>query len=149
MGSIEKRTGVWYGISLDRNKGSHSGTINKRTYFNCKANHGIFVKLDKIIRIVEESKESFRLSLFEPLKLPEYGKGMIKFVGKMHSNKGIWYGIELQKNLGNCDGTIKNIHYFECKNSFGTFIRQDKLFAMLRGLSLSLFVFYYLFFCFF
>eukprot|EP00842_Homolaphlyctis_polyrhiza_P005405 jgi/Hompol1/5866/HPOL_000116-RA len=41
--------GVWCGIQLDRPLGTHDGTVRGRRYFECKENHGIFVKLDKVI----------------------------------------------------------------------------------------------------
>ncbi|KAJ3238901.1 CAP-Gly domain-containing linker protein 2 [Chytriomyces hyalinus] len=42
-------SGLWCGIKLDRPLGKHDGVVRGKRYFSCEENHGLFVKLDKII----------------------------------------------------------------------------------------------------
>ncbi|KAJ3112663.1 hypothetical protein HDU96_004323 [Phlyctochytrium bullatum] len=44
-------TGLWCGIKLDRPLGKHDGVVKGKRYFTCEENHGLFVKIDKIIPI--------------------------------------------------------------------------------------------------
>ena len=138
MGPMDGRNGTYYGISLTHSRGTNAGTYHGRSYFKCSKNHGTFVKLEKILKIVKK-RDGIRVSMSESLKLPDRGKGIVKFVGKTQFAKGIWYGIELHKK-GNSDGSINNIQYFKCNHSCGIFIHEEKLFATLRG-NTSVFLF--------
>ena len=54
--------------------------------------------------------------------------GTIMFVGEtsfINNENIIWYGIKLDKSNGNNNGTIAGRKYFECKNKYGTFARQN------------------------
>lgn len=42
--------GVWAGIELDTPTGKNDGTVQGIQYFICKAKHGIFVRVDKLIQ---------------------------------------------------------------------------------------------------
>ncbi|ORY49562.1 hypothetical protein BCR33DRAFT_585274 [Rhizoclosmatium globosum] len=42
-------SGLWCGIKLDRPLGKHDGVVRGKRYFTCEENHGLFVKLEKII----------------------------------------------------------------------------------------------------
>ncbi|KAJ3199463.1 CAP-Gly domain-containing linker protein 2, partial [Dinochytrium kinnereticum] len=44
-------TGLWCGIKLDRPLGKHDGVVRGKRYFTCEENHGLFVKIEKIIPI--------------------------------------------------------------------------------------------------
>ncbi|KAJ3381378.1 hypothetical protein HDU84_005150 [Entophlyctis sp. JEL0112] len=42
-------SGLWCGIKLDRPLGKHDGVVRGKRYFTCEENHGLFVKLEKVI----------------------------------------------------------------------------------------------------
>ncbi|KAI8620282.1 CAP Gly-rich domain-containing protein [Chytriomyces sp. MP71] len=44
-------SGLWCGIKLDRPLGTHDGVVRGKRYFKCEENHGLFVKIDKIISV--------------------------------------------------------------------------------------------------
>ncbi|XP_067011702.2 dynactin subunit 1 isoform X2 [Anabrus simplex] len=44
VGSTMFSSGKWIGVILDEPKGKNSGTVQGKTYFQCKENHGIFVR---------------------------------------------------------------------------------------------------------
>lgn len=48
IGPIDKKVGTWVGLELDEPNGTHDGSLDKKFYFRCKPNHGIFVKRDKL-----------------------------------------------------------------------------------------------------
>lgn len=41
---IQFATGQWIGIELDEPRGKNDGSVNDVRYFECSANHGLFVK---------------------------------------------------------------------------------------------------------
>ncbi|KAJ3130562.1 hypothetical protein HK100_007990 [Physocladia obscura] len=48
-------SGLWCGIKLDRPLGKHDGVVRGKRYFSCEENHGLFVKLEKIIPMPRET----------------------------------------------------------------------------------------------
>ncbi|XP_062520862.1 kinesin-like protein KIF13A isoform X2 [Corticium candelabrum] len=50
VGETEFQPGEWIGIQLDRPNGKHNGSVLGVSYFKCKPKHGVFVRMDKIIK---------------------------------------------------------------------------------------------------
>ena len=51
-----KSSGIYYGLQLEKPKGTNNGTIKSRYYFKCKSKYGIFVQ-SKDIKILSSSKK--------------------------------------------------------------------------------------------
>ncbi|KAG8234046.1 hypothetical protein J437_LFUL014771, partial [Ladona fulva] len=49
--------GKWIGVILDEPKGKNNGTVMQKTYFECKENHGTFVRQSQISIIDGTSTE--------------------------------------------------------------------------------------------
>ncbi|XP_037388854.1 dynactin subunit 1a isoform X3 [Pygocentrus nattereri] len=54
VGATLFASGKWVGVILDEPKGKNDGTVQGKTYFTCKENHGIFVRQSQI-QLIEES----------------------------------------------------------------------------------------------
>ncbi|EGR33564.1 hypothetical protein IMG5_049400 [Ichthyophthirius multifiliis] len=44
IGQLEGKEGIWVGVELTIQKGTHNGTFQDKKYFECKELHGIFVR---------------------------------------------------------------------------------------------------------
>ena len=82
-GPLEGKNGIFYGISLTKGVGKHSGVYKGRTrHFNCKKSRGIFVDKRQILRKKDPSSERRRSSVTtKPTDLfhaeylrPKYGR---------------------------------------------------------------------------
>jgi hypothetical protein len=48
IGETDFAEGEWVGIELDKPEGKHNGSLGGKQYFTCPANHGAFVKREKV-----------------------------------------------------------------------------------------------------
>ena len=48
VGEVHFNEGCWIGVTLDEPYGKHDGHLQNHRYFTCKANHGIFVRPDRV-----------------------------------------------------------------------------------------------------
>ncbi|XP_078602522.1 uncharacterized protein LOC144876753 isoform X12 [Branchiostoma floridae x Branchiostoma japonicum] len=53
--------------------------------------------------------------------------GVLSYVGTVHFSQGEWCGIELDEPIGNHDGTVQGVRYFECGDKFGIFAAASKV----------------------
>ncbi|CAF3940139.1 unnamed protein product [Rotaria sordida] len=53
--------------------------------------------------------------------------GTIRFIGEMSIKTGIWYGIELDEQVGKNNGSLDGHIYFKCQDKHGIFVRRDKI----------------------
>lgn len=44
IGNTSFQTGKWVGVELDEPLGKNSGVVQGKRYFDCKNNHGMFVR---------------------------------------------------------------------------------------------------------
>ena len=44
IGEASFHTGTWIGVELDQAVGKNDGSVNGRRYFQCRPNHGVFVR---------------------------------------------------------------------------------------------------------
>lgn len=58
-GPIVGATGSWLGVELDTPTGKNSGSSGGQTYFDCKPNHGVFLKPNqlKLIEVTDEESK--------------------------------------------------------------------------------------------
>eukprot|EP01133_Synstelium_polycarpum_P011475 gene11475-13378_t len=56
---------------------------------------------------------------------PEFGVGVVKYVGMTKFQTGRWVGIELSKPIGKNDGTVQGEKYFDCKPAHGIFVKPN------------------------
>ncbi|GES86297.1 dynactin 1 [Rhizophagus clarus] len=48
IGPTEFATGKWVGVELDEPSGKNNGSVKGKHYFDCKTNHGVFVRASQI-----------------------------------------------------------------------------------------------------
>ena len=53
--------------------------------------------------------------------------GIVRFIGEMQENEGIYYGIELEEPNGTSNGTANNVQYFNCKPGYGVFLQHSAI----------------------
>eukprot|EP01084_Bolivina_argentea_P028616 53159_1 len=70
-----------------------------------------------------------KYSINDAVDLNDNRQGIIRFIGEIavELNGAIWYGIELTKPQGNCNGTLKGISYFNCDDNYGTFVEKTQI----------------------
>ncbi|KAI0983483.1 hypothetical protein GJ496_010086, partial [Pomphorhynchus laevis] len=52
IGPTKIREGIWVGVELNDPVGKHNGNAKGIQYFVCKPNHGVFVRPDKLRRVL-------------------------------------------------------------------------------------------------
>ncbi|GAA5813625.1 hypothetical protein MFLAVUS_007108 [Mucor flavus] len=55
VGTTSFQTGKWVGIELDDPQGKNSGVVQGKRYFECKTNHGVFVRPSQV-KIVQQDQ---------------------------------------------------------------------------------------------
>lgn len=58
IGDIHVAPGQWCGLELPDDSGKNDGSVKGERYFECPPNHGIFVKKEAIVQILEEPTTS-------------------------------------------------------------------------------------------
>lgn len=59
VGTTSFQTGKWVGVELDEPLGKNSGVVQGKRYFDCKNNHGVFVRPTNVKLIEPASAVSF------------------------------------------------------------------------------------------
>ena len=59
-------------------------------------------------------------------KEDEFGKGTIKYIGKIDKKVGLFAGIELDQQLGKHDGFVFGKRYFKCQQKHGIFTQKPQ-----------------------
>ena len=55
-------------------------------------------------------------------------RGEIKYIGKIAElGEGYFVGIKLDEPFGKNSGSVKGVKYFECAESYGLFVRPNKI----------------------
>eukprot|EP01083_Nonionella_stella_P140837 432754_1 len=118
-----------YGIELGEGEGESNGTYNQsdRVYFSPSTSHAaVFVKQRHILQVLTPINGK-RLCFNERVLVRGRGNGTIKFIGPTYFGPHLWYGIQLDKKLGRCDGMVQSVRYFACPVKQGIFVREEKL----------------------
>uniref|UniRef100_A0AAY5EQZ7 Dynactin subunit 1 n=1 Tax=Electrophorus electricus TaxID=8005 RepID=A0AAY5EQZ7_ELEEL len=58
IGATLFATGKWVGVILDEPKGKNDGTVQGKSYFTCKENHGIFVRQSQVRGNIQTGRPS-------------------------------------------------------------------------------------------
>ena len=59
---------------------------------------------------------------------PGKRRGEVKFIGEVPQLKGgCWVGVVFDEPVGLTNGTVKGVSYFECEESYGSFVRGKNL----------------------
>lgn len=61
LGNTEFATGKWVGVELDTPEGKNSGSVQDKQYFECKPNHGLFVRQSQVRGRTDEWRPSIHL----------------------------------------------------------------------------------------
>merc|ERR1712129_140583 len=61
-------------------------------------------------------------------------QGIVRFIGKTEFENGIVYGIEMTTGMGDCDGSIDNVSYFQTSdgNSHSAMFVKRKLLRRIK-----------------
>lgn len=54
VGTTSFSSGEWIGIELDDPVGKNNGSVQGKRYFECAADHGMFVRALTVVRVLEE-----------------------------------------------------------------------------------------------
>ncbi|CAE7227278.1 CLIP1 [Symbiodinium microadriaticum] len=57
IGTTEFAAGEWMGIELDEKQGKNNGSVKGKTYFDCKPEHGLFVRPTAVTKISQPVPE--------------------------------------------------------------------------------------------
>ena len=57
VGTTSFQTGKWVGIELDEAQGKNSGVVQGKRYFECKTNHGVFVRPSQVKILAEQDEQ--------------------------------------------------------------------------------------------
>lgn len=57
VGTTSFQTGKWVGIELDEPQGKNSGVVQGKRYFECRTNHGVFVRPSQV-KVLSEEEDS-------------------------------------------------------------------------------------------
>eukprot|EP01084_Bolivina_argentea_P184350 317950_1 len=152
IGKIYRKQGIWYGIELDKpvkTAKTSNGTYQNIQYFICADNKALFVQDTQINKKIASSKKKSSLFIGKKVSVKCVEcNGIIKYIGEHQITKAasknkksvskkkkpirtkhvIYYGIELENPVGNCNGkyAANNVQYFKCGNKYGIFVtRKD------------------------
>ncbi|KAG0737119.1 hypothetical protein G6F26_012236 [Rhizopus arrhizus] len=56
--------------------------------------------------------------------------GTVAFIGRVHFAEGVWIGVELDKNVGENDGSVNGYRYFVTSTNKGIFVRPQDVSAV-------------------
>merc|ERR1719199_890527 len=56
IGATQFSPGEWVGVELDKPLGKNDGTVKDHRYFECRKNHGLFVRKTALLAVKGEAK---------------------------------------------------------------------------------------------
>jgi len=146
IGTVKFSKGQWYGIVLDEAfTGKNDGEVKGKRYFKCSKNSGIFVKKEKISKVLPPRKlSSLRkssLSKSPSSKSIHKTEPNFKVGGRVQCDKRVgtikwigmigvvsYLGVELDKDFkGKNDGFAKGKRFFKCPAGQGIFWRPERV----------------------
>eukprot|EP01084_Bolivina_argentea_P120403 213413_1 len=117
IGNIMGKKGTFYGIDITKGDSKNDGSFNNIKYFKTK--NGRFCTANKIInsKTTLHSKYPFKIGDIVMCSKTNC-KGTVKYIGipSWITSSKVYYGLDLKKKRGNCDGSYYGIQYFRAKN---------------------------------
>ena len=156
IGPTQFARGVWAGVVLDTNEGKNSGSVNGVAYFECKPNHGLFARPEKLKLVtkasdvnatparpkpqsahsrpapVQQQGDAPQFAVGDRVLVDGVKPGVIAFYGSTEFARGIWAGVVLDAPEGKNQGSVAGVQYFECEANRGLFTRPQKL-TLVKG----------------
>ncbi|ELQ74498.1 Cytoskeleton-associated protein [Trachipleistophora hominis] len=93
IGTVKGDEGEYVGIELDIPKGKNDGSIDGTKYFTCKNNHGLFVPIDKLKKMIKGRQEPGHASVIMN-KYKDRSIWNISDIDKKYVNQPILKGSE-------------------------------------------------------
>ena len=79
-------------------------------------------------------KEHDGYMLHDKVKMRNKREGVIKYIGKVKDQKGIFFGIELTNStIGRHNGTQDNVEYYKCRPHKGIFVETKQIIRKITG----------------
>mmetsp|Transcript_39283 Transcript_39283/g.48655 ORF Transcript_39283/g.48655 Transcript_39283/m.48655 type:complete len:280 (+) Transcript_39283:21-860(+) len=129
VGELNSKDGVFYGIELTKKKGIYNGTVGDITYFKTEDKKASFVTIDKIKYFNIGNNTNPRISYGFKVKPNDIDCiGTVRYVGNptFADNDELYYGIELTKKKGNCDGEVDGARYFVATQGYAIFLQANQ-----------------------
>lgn len=121
--------GVTFPEAVGDTDGTHAGT----RHFVCAPNHGLFLPARQIRRLSPSAADVGRL-----VTVRGYDSvGVLRFHGPHHLRGGLRCGVELDRPIGNNDGTVQGHEYFVCATRHGVLCVPNKVFLHYAGQRLT------------
>ena len=121
------KKGVFYGIDITKGDAKNDGTFKGIKYFDTKkgTKTGRFCKENKITKCKKTTFSKHPYVMGETVMCTKVKcKGVIKYIGVPSWVKGgkVYFGLELTKKKGTCNGTQQGVQYFESKMNYGLYV---------------------------
>ncbi|OQS55165.1 CLIP1 [Ecytonucleospora hepatopenaei] len=125
IGKIDGKDGIWVGLELEKPVGKNNGSYKNKKYFDCKENHGVFIRYDKIKQQQNEEKENSSFMTTEEIinKYTNYlnytDDKTVSFVSEnKNTNNNNFFNNENNTNTNNITNlnNIKNIKQINNEN---------------------------------
>ena len=138
IGRTTVKKTIYYGIQLKVKTGEHDGCMHSRRFFKCNDKYGVFVERSDIVKVIKHHTIAASYHYDQVVMVTDYGIGQIKYIGMIHTDHGLWYGVELEQcpahsienseyvqNLTSND--IQKYLYFEADPNKALFVRVNML----------------------
>ena len=131
IGEIHQRKGIYYGIELFESKGKSNGSICDIRYFKCKIKRGLFVRRNRINRVFPQKSSNslpHRIGINESIRIQINEQsviGSVRYIGIPFKTKDIFYGLILNKPIGDSNGSFHGIRYFSTNTNCAYFIKAN------------------------
>lgn len=73
FGTTSFQTGKWVGVELDEKVGKNSGVVQGKRYFDCKIDHGVFIRPANV-KLIDEVKRKIYMHTMYLLFVSRYVK---------------------------------------------------------------------------
>eukprot|EP01084_Bolivina_argentea_P305377 527551_1 len=137
IGSLQGKKYIYYGINLDEPKGQNDGSIKGHYYFKTQQNKGLFVKKSAIWKTnKKKNTKTPRVTVNYKVWIAKANcYATVRWIGTLQfqiMRNDIYYGIELESQRGEHNGTLYNFWYFTAKEKHALFVRAHDLTIIMR-----------------